>query len=758
MSDNGRIALYARVSTESQTRDHTIASQLAALRERISADGHQIEPDDVYVDEGYSGAILLRPALERLRDAAAAGQLACLYVHAPDRLARRYAHQVLLIEELRRAGVEVVFLNHPIGGTAEDDLLLQVQGVIAEYERAKILERSRRGRRHAACSGSVSALTAAPFGYRYVPREHGGGLARFEVIEEEAQLVRLIFAWVGLDRLSLREVCRRLEKIGSATRRGSGRWFASTIRGMLTNSAYIGRAVFGRSRFLPARPRLRPIRGHPYPSVRPTARISMPREDWIEIPVPALVEEAVFEAVQAQLAENRRRKRDQQRGPRWLLQGLTVCRRCGYAYYGKTAPRDGKDRSKGDLRYYRCIGSDAYRFGGTAVCDSPPVRGDRLEEMVWEQVRAVLETPERVADEFHRRLREVREGAGASEAITQLDQQIRVLRRGIDRLIDSYAEGVIEKGEFEPRVTGLKARMARLQARLQAAAAEAEAERELSLVVVHLEDFAQKVCQGLDSLDWLGRREVVRVLVRRIEIDREGIEIVFRIPPPKRVLQGGSPPPLPVPIAGRDIGRATRSPACRARHLGNFRCPQSGRIHQAPIASMKNLAHSDPSPRGDQPYNHTPGSNPWRKSGNGMKNEAAGWLMQKSCVGGLTLWFLGRFGCDSCWRSSARSWLWPHLSRFDPDFDAVQLRGLAKRSRHPDQTRRLLALAQIYDGGSRGDAARIGNVGLQTIRDWMVRFNTEGPAGLITGKARRPATKTLLRPSAGTSCEWSRAA
>ena len=131
MNDNGRIAMYARVSTESQARDHTIASQIAALRERIAADGHQIEPVDVYVDEGYSGAILLRPALERLRDAAAAGQLACVYVHAPDRLARRYAHQVLLIEELRRAGVEVVFLNRPIGGTAEDDLLLQVQGVIA---------------------------------------------------------------------------------------------------------------------------------------------------------------------------------------------------------------------------------------------------------------------------------------------------------------------------------------------------------------------------------------------------------------------------------------------------------------------------------------------------------------------------------------------------------------------------------------------------------------------------------------------------
>ena len=133
MTESGRIALYARVSSESQARDHTIASQIEALRERIAADGHQIEPDDVSVDEGFSGAILLRPALERLRDAAAAGQLACIYVHAPDRLARRYAHQVLLIEEFRRTDVEVVFLNRPIGGTPEDDLLLQVQGIIAEY-------------------------------------------------------------------------------------------------------------------------------------------------------------------------------------------------------------------------------------------------------------------------------------------------------------------------------------------------------------------------------------------------------------------------------------------------------------------------------------------------------------------------------------------------------------------------------------------------------------------------------------------------
>jgi site-specific DNA recombinase len=163
----------------------TIASQVANLRDRIVADGGRLEPEHAFLDEGYSGASLLRPALERLRDTAAAGVIDRLYVvHSPDRLARRYAYQVLLIEEFRRSGVEVVFLNRPLGASAEDDLLLQVQGMIAEDERAKILERSRRGRRHAARSGLVSALGAAPFGYRYVTRAVGGGVARFEVIEE----------------------------------------------------------------------------------------------------------------------------------------------------------------------------------------------------------------------------------------------------------------------------------------------------------------------------------------------------------------------------------------------------------------------------------------------------------------------------------------------------------------------------------------------------------------------------------------------
>jgi site-specific DNA recombinase len=525
-------ALYARVSSESQARDNTIASQVTALRERIAADGLPLEPDHSYVDEGYSGSILSRPALERLRDAVAGGHIERIYVHAPDRLARRYAHQVLLIDEFHRAGAEVVFLNRPIGGTAEDDLLLQVQGVIAEYKRAKILERSRRGRRHAARSGSVSALTGAPFGYRYMSRAQGGGAARFEVVEDEAHIVRLVFAWVGLDRLSLREVCRRLRQMGCRTRRGSTYWHASTIRGMLDNPAYVGRAAFGRAHFLAPRPRLRPIRGHLKPSPRATSRVAAPREEWIEIPVPCLVEPAMFEAVRGQLKENRSRKRDHEPSQRWLLQGLTVCRRCGYAYYGKTAPRSRKYDPANALRYYRCTGADGYRFNGKAVCHNGPVRGDQLEQVVWDQVRSLLEEPDRVADEYRRRIGQAHDGAAMPDEIVRLNHRVTAMRRGIGRLIDSYAEGVIDKGEFEPRIAGLKQRLSQLQERHHAALEAAEVERDLSLVISCLEDFSAKVATRLNDLDRAGMQEIIRILVRRIEIDDARIEVIFRVPPP----------------------------------------------------------------------------------------------------------------------------------------------------------------------------------------------------------------------------------
>jgi site-specific DNA recombinase len=159
-------ALYARVPSDQQEQAQTIQSQLVALRARVEADDAVLGAENEFIDEGYSGATLIRPALERLRDVVAAGGIDRLYVHSPDRLARKYAYQVVLVDELQRAGVAVIFLNHELGRSPEDDLLLQVQGMIAEYERAKVLEHSRRGKRHKAQTGVVNVLSGAPYGYR----------------------------------------------------------------------------------------------------------------------------------------------------------------------------------------------------------------------------------------------------------------------------------------------------------------------------------------------------------------------------------------------------------------------------------------------------------------------------------------------------------------------------------------------------------------------------------------------------------------
>ena len=250
-------ALYARVSSERQAEAHTVESQVAALRECIARDGLHLSDELQFIDEGYSGATLVRPALERLRDAVAVGAVDRLYVHSPDRLARKDAYQVLLSDEFQQAGVEVKFLNRELGQTPEDELLLQVQGMMAEYERAKIIERHRRGKRHAARAGAVNVLSGAPYGYRYVSKHAGGGQARYDIGPDEARVVRQVFDWVGRDRWTIGAVCRRLTHDGEVTRTGKTVWDRSAVWGMLKNPAYMGVAAFGKTRQGRLRPRLR---------------------------------------------------------------------------------------------------------------------------------------------------------------------------------------------------------------------------------------------------------------------------------------------------------------------------------------------------------------------------------------------------------------------------------------------------------------------------------------------------------------------
>ncbi len=286
-------AIYARVSSDQQKEEKTIASQTAALIEFARQENYQVPDEWVFEDEGYSGANLIRPGLERIRDLAAEGQIQSVLALSPDRLSRKYAYQVLLTEELARHGVEMVFIKAPHSGTPEDQLLIQFQGMIAEYERAQILERSRRGKRHRAKQGEVSVLSGAPYGYRYI-RKTDESAAYYEIIETEADVVRKVFNWYTVEGLSIGAIARQLTESGLPTRKQRPRWERSVIWAILRNPAYQGRACFGKTA-VAARQRItRPLRLRGGSATRNSANHELPREEWIEIPVPALVSEETF--------------------------------------------------------------------------------------------------------------------------------------------------------------------------------------------------------------------------------------------------------------------------------------------------------------------------------------------------------------------------------------------------------------------------------------------------------------------------------
>ena len=523
-----RAAFYARVSSEQQAVAHTIESQISALTERARSDGAPVPPERQFVDDGISGATLVRPALDRLRDLAAVGAIDRIYVHSPDRLARNYAYQVLLLDEWRRANVELVFLNRPLGQSPEDDLLLQMQGIIAEYERAKFMERSRRGKRHAAQSGSLNVMSGAPFGYRYISIREGGGQARFEPNAEQARIVQQIFSWIGCNRCSLHEVCRRLQKAGALTASGRRVWSRQAVWHILQNPAYIGQAAYGKTRMMPRtrKTRPRPPRGRPAEPRRSNAPVAIDSKEWVFVPVPALVNERLFRAAQQQLGENRARVRLGRRTLGHLLQGLACCAICRYAYYGKTTRERGPEHSLKDYRYYRCSGTDGYRFGGERICTNRQIQAEFLEAAVWREVCDLLRNPEKLERDF----KESNNAVASLQTAGALKAQ-RLKQHALERLIDSFTEGLISKDQFTPRMARTRSRIAELDTQIQAYSGDIDQMEHLRLGVARLRELSATVGPGLADSDWHRKREVIRTVVQRIEIGHGNIRIVFRLSP-----------------------------------------------------------------------------------------------------------------------------------------------------------------------------------------------------------------------------------
>jgi len=518
-------AIYARVSSDRQKENHTIDSQLSALVQYAESHAYLVPPEWRFQDEGYSGATLLRPGLEALRDLAAAGQIEAALVYSPDRLSRKYAYQVLLAEELARGGVELVFLKAPAGVTPEDQLLVQFQGMIAEYERAQIAERSRRGKRHRAQQGSVNVLSGAPYGYRYVKKSDTAA-AYYQIVELEAAVVRLVYEVYTQQGLSINAIARMLNERQIPTRTETTRWERSTVWGLLRNPAYRGRACYGKTELRPRQRITRPLRQRKGLASRDSANHERPRQDWIEIAVPALVSEETFALAQEQLEQNRRHSPRRTIEPT-LLQGMLVCERCGYGLY-----RTSTQTSARRLYYYRCIGSDAYRHLEGAVCDNPPVRQDQLDAVVWNEVMRLLEDPGVIQQELNRRL----EAAKNADPLKQRQEQLRRddarLAKGMDRLLIAYQEGLASLEQLRSRMPELRKQHQAVQAELQSLETVAADQTKYLRLAETLADFRARLRERAETLDMAERQRVLRLLVKEVLVGRETITIRHSIRTP----------------------------------------------------------------------------------------------------------------------------------------------------------------------------------------------------------------------------------
>ncbi len=520
---NRPAAIYARVSSDRQKENQTIASQTAALREYAESHGYLVPAEWVFEDDGYSGASLIRPGLEAMRDLAAQGQIEAALVYAPDRLSRKYAYQVLLGEEFARCGVSLVFLKAPSEETAEDQLLVQFQGMIAEYERAQIVERTRRGKRHKAQQGLVNVLGGAPYGYRYIKKSDNAD-AYYEINEAEAEIVGAVFDAYTQRGLSINAIARLLNQRQIPTRTATTRWERSTVWGILRNPAYQGKACFGKTELRPRQRITRPLRRRNRPPNRNSANHERPRQEWIEIPVPALISENTFDLAQEQLQKNKQHSPRRTIEPT-LLQGMLVCQHCGYALY-----RSSTKTTKRKLYYYRCLGSDAYRHLKGSVCSNRPIRQDYLDEFVWKEIIHLLDEPALIQSEIDRRMQAARNADPLRKREQALRHQQTRLKNHMDRMVTAYQEELITLAELRQRMPNLRKQEQAVDSELRSLELASEDQSRYLRLAETLSEFRGKLRVRAETLDTVDRQKILRLVVQEILVGADTIRIRHSIP------------------------------------------------------------------------------------------------------------------------------------------------------------------------------------------------------------------------------------
>lgn len=515
-----KVAMYVRVSTYRQALTQTIEQQIRLLSEHSQTHGWSWCEEHLFRDDGYSGASLRRPGLDRLRDQIRSGAFDRVVMTEPSRLARNYVHQMLLVEEFEQGGCQVEFVDQPMSQNPHDQLLLQIRGAVAEYERSLIAERMRRGRRQKYQAGCLLPWTRPPYGYRVDPvrpREVAG----VRVDPAEAAVVTDLFVHYLEEGQTLQGVTKRLMILEIPTPGGHWRWNQATVRGILTNPVYTGTVYLGRSR---------PVQAHRrHSAFVPIGRgrgghKQTSQEEWIAVAqVPALVSQEQFEQVQAKLAHNQQFASRNNTAHPYLLRALVSCGQCHLACNGRCSP--------GGYAYYVCLGrSQPIVSHRDEKCSARYIPAEQLDEVVWQDVCEVLTHPESIANAFQ----QAQGGQWLPQALQARRENLRKARvsveQQLERLTDAYLAKVLELDEYKRRRQELEQRLQSIAGQVRHLETDVQRHDELAAIAQSIEAFCQRVQHGLAEATFEQKRQLIELLIDRVVVTDDEVEIRYVIP------------------------------------------------------------------------------------------------------------------------------------------------------------------------------------------------------------------------------------
>ena len=533
-----RVAIYARVSSERQEKEHTIGSQLEALRNYAAQNGMEIVEE--FTDEGYSGARLDRPALDRMRDLAERRGFEVLLTYCTDRLARKFVLQALILEEMERFGVKTIFLE---GGAADDPLsklMHQITGAVAEFERAKIVERNRRGKLYRARCGEVVSWRA-PFGYVRIPRRDGVA-PHVEIDEDKAVVVRRIFNLYAKQGWTVRQIAKQLTLQGTPAPGGGREWNFYTVDRILHNEAYVGTLYYNRHNCAA----IEGTHGHKRPSCQ---RILRPKEEWIPISIPPIIDLETFHQAGIRVKDNQRFSPRNLQEEAYLLRRLVRCGHCGLS-----CRVSSNTANPNCSHYYVCSGTKKH-FLIEKRCSQRCIGADALDELVWEEVSTRLQDPDLVLEAYRecRIHRRNGEEAGLSEQGQKLATQIKLANTEMARLLDAYQAGAIELPELQKRRRLVDAKLDTLHREKELLEKMAREQKQEGDVRRDLEECRALVSDRVQHSSFEDKQKLMRMVLDKVVVKDWRVDVHYNIP-------------LSRPAASREEKVSTNFDLCNARH------------------------------------------------------------------------------------------------------------------------------------------------------------------------------------------------